>query len=120
VHINVSKIALAAAVAPLIVAGISVATAVAVPMPGFVAQPLLTDDNDGEGVGSNTGSDADFWNGGEAAGGTGPASSSPDTGDGPGYFDGGNPAGGTGPADSGPDTGQGPGVWDGGQSAGAV
>jgi hypothetical protein len=59
-----------------------------------------------------------YWDGGEAAGGTG-ADTGPNTATGPSYWRGGNPAGGTG-ADTGPDTATGPGFWNGGESAGAI
>jgi hypothetical protein len=118
VSITLTKMA-SAVLAPLTVAAITVATeayASAGPTAGFVAQQRL--DDDGTGVGPNTGPDPNLWNGGDPAGGTG-LSAGPDTGSGPGYYNGGNPAGGTGPADTGPDIGSGPGIWNGGQSAGA-
>jgi hypothetical protein len=118
VNINFTKMA-AAALLPLTVAAITIATegsgSAASPTPGFVAQQRL--DDDGTGVGPNTGPDPNFWNGGDPAGGTG-LQAGPDTGSGAGYFNGGNPAGGTG-LDTGPDTGSGPGIWNGGESAGA-
>ena len=120
VNINLTKVA-ATALLPLAAAATTIAThssvSAASPTSGFVAQPWLNDD-DGTGVGPNTGPDPNFWNGGDPAGGTG-SYAGPDTGTGAGYFDGGNPAGGTG-IDTGPDTGTGPGIWNGGESAGAV
>jgi hypothetical protein len=119
VNINLTKVA-SAALAALAVAAITIATETsapaASPTAGFVAQQRLGDD-DGTGVGPNTGPDPNLWNGGDPAGGTG-ISAGPDTGSGPGYFNGGNPAGGTG-IDTGTDTGTGPGIWNGGESAGA-
>jgi hypothetical protein len=119
VNMNLTKVA-SAALAALTVAAITIATEAsapaASPTAGFVAQQRLGDD-DGTGVGPNTGPDPNLWNGGDPAGGTG-ISAGPDTGTGPGYFNGGNPAGGTG-IDTGTDTGTGPGIWNGGESAGA-
>ena len=112
---------MSAALAPLAVAAITIAIEASVstasPTTGFVAQQRISDDN-GEGVGSNTGPDPNFWNGGDPAGATGGLGPEPDLGSGPGYFNGGNPAGGTG-IDTGPNTGNGPGIWNGGESAGA-
>jgi hypothetical protein len=120
VNTSLSKMA-AALVAPLAVAAAMIATeahgSVVSPVADLATQQWLNDD-DGEGVGPNTGPDPNFWNGGEPTGGTG-MDAGPGTGTGDGYFDGGQPAGGTG-IDNGPDTGTGPGIWDGGESAGEV
>ena len=93
--INLTKVA-SAAFAPLTVAAITIAIEVRLGghshRGGFVAQQRL--DDDGTGVGPNTGPDPNFWNGGDPAGGTG--------------------------LGAGPDTGSGPGIWNGGESAGAV
>jgi hypothetical protein len=96
VNINLTKVA-AAALAPLTIAAITITIAAsastATPtVGGFVAQQRL--DDDGTGVGPNTGPDPNYWNGGDPAGGTG--------------------------LDAGPDTGSGPGIWNGGESAGAT
>ena len=95
VNINLTKVA-SAALAALTVAAITIATEAsapaASPTAGFVAQQRLGDD-DGTGVGPNTGPDPNLWNGGDPAGGTG--------------------------IDTGTDTGTGPGIWNGGESAGA-
>ena len=94
-NINLTKVA-SAALAPLTVAAITIAIEASAsatsPRAGLVAQQRL--DDDGTGVGPNTGPDPNFWNGGQPAGGTG--------------------------LDAGPDTGTGPGIWNGGESAGAV
>jgi hypothetical protein len=65
----------------------------------------------------NTPPEPGYWDGGQAAGGTG-VNPGPDTATGPSTWRGGQSAGGTG-IDSGPDTASGPTVWSGGQSAGA-
>jgi len=85
---------------------------------GFgVQQPL--DDNSAPG-GPDTGPDPNFWNGGNAGGGTGPASPGTGANSDPGFWNGGQAGGGTGPAGPGPNTGSGPGIWNGGESAGGI
>ena len=120
-NINLTK-AVSAALAPLAVAAITIATEASSPTAGFVAQQRLSDDTGDNAagpnqVGPNNGPDPNFWNGGDPAGGTG-LGPEPELGSGPGYFNGGNPAGGTG-SYTGTDTGSGPGIWNGGESAGA-
>jgi hypothetical protein len=91
---RLSKVA-SVALAPLTMAAITIPTAAsasaAIPtVAGFGLQQRLDDVG-----GPDTGPDPNFWNGGEAGGGAGPA-------------------------DAGPDTGTGPGIWNGGEAAGAV
>lgn len=114
---RLTKVLVAAAV-PLTMLATTIATgasaSAAIPMLAGVGvhQPL---DDPG---GPDTGPDPNAYNGGQAGGGTGPASA-PSTTD-PSFWNGGEAAGGTGPADAGPNTGGGPGPWNGGEAGGAV
>jgi len=85
--------------------------------PGAASEPQAAgQDQVGPG---NTPPDPGYWDGGQAAGGTGTDPGTPNTAAGPSIWRGGDPAGGTG-TDPGPNTGSGPNLWSGGESAGAV
>jgi hypothetical protein len=89
---------------------------VAIADPGAASEPQAV--GQGQVGPGHTPPDPGYWDGGEAAGGTGVDPGS-NTGIGPSIWRGGDPAGGTG-IDPGPNTGSGPNFWSGGQSAGAV
>jgi hypothetical protein len=91
------------------------ATAVAIGFaPVAIADPGVASGQAGPTTPPNPG----YWDGGQAAGGTGAGTGS-NVATGPSYWRGGDPAGGTG-ADAGPDTATGPNYWSGGESAGAI